>query len=63
MARFTSTKAILEGRPIDAYNHGNMRRDFTYIADIAEGIIRVLDRAPFSSTMTVASCSSPSTSA
>ncbi len=44
MALFLFTKAILEGRPIDVYNHGDMRRDFTYIDDIAEGVIRTLDR-------------------
>jgi UDP-glucuronate 4-epimerase len=46
MALFLFTKAILEGRPIDVFNHGKMRRDFTYIDDIAEGVIRVLDRPP-----------------
>ena len=44
MALFLFTKAILEGRPIDVYNHGNMQRDFTYVDDIVEGVIRVLDR-------------------
>ena len=44
MALFLFTKAILEGRPIDVFNHGNMRRDFTYIDDIVEGVVRVLDR-------------------
>ena len=43
MALFLFTKAILEGRPIDVYNHGKMRRDFTYIDDIVEGIVRVND--------------------
>ncbi len=46
MALFLFTKAILAGRPIDVFNHGRMRRDFTYIDDIAEGVIRVLDRPP-----------------
>ena len=46
MALFLFTKAILEGRPIDVYNHGNMQRDFTYIDDIVEGVIRVLDHIP-----------------
>lgn len=46
MALFGFTKAILEGRPIDVYNFGNMQRDFTYIDDIAEGVLRVLDRPP-----------------
>jgi UDP-glucuronate 4-epimerase len=44
MALFLFTKAILEGRTIDVYNHGQMVRDFTYIDDIAEGVVRVLDR-------------------
>jgi UDP-glucuronate 4-epimerase len=42
MALFLFTKAILEGRPIDVFNHGRMQRDFTYIDDIAEGVVRVL---------------------
>jgi UDP-glucuronate 4-epimerase len=44
MALFLFTKAIVEGRPIDVFNHGQMKRDFTYIDDIADGVIRVLDR-------------------
>jgi UDP-glucuronate 4-epimerase len=44
MALFLFTKAILEGRPIDVFNHGKMQRDFTYIDDIVEGVLRVLDR-------------------
>ncbi|ALC17051.1 UDP-galacturonate 4-epimerase [Desulfuromonas soudanensis] len=43
MAMFLFTRAILEGRPIDVYNYGKMRRDFTYVDDIVEGIIRVAD--------------------
>jgi UDP-glucuronate 4-epimerase len=46
MAYFSFTKAILEGRPIDVYNHGQMQRDFTYIDDIVEGVARVADRIP-----------------
>ncbi|MEO8367665.1 MAG: NAD-dependent epimerase [Candidatus Solibacter sp.] len=46
MAIFSFTKAILEGRPIDVFNYGKMQRDFTYIDDIVEGVVRVLDRAP-----------------
>jgi len=46
MALFLFAKAILEDRPIDVFNHGRMQRDFTYIDDIAEGVIRVLDRPP-----------------
>jgi len=45
MAPILFVKAILEGRSIDVFNHGNMRRDFTYIDDIVEGVIRVLDRS------------------
>jgi UDP-glucuronate 4-epimerase len=44
MALFLFTKAILEGQAIDVFNHGNMMRDFTYIDDIVEGVIRVLDK-------------------
>jgi UDP-glucuronate 4-epimerase len=44
MALFLFTKAILEGRPIDVFNHGRMVRDFTYVDDIAAGVVRVLDR-------------------
>jgi len=43
MALFLFTKAILEGRPIDVFNYGKMRRDFTYIDDIVEGVMRTLD--------------------
>ena len=44
MALFLFTKNILAGKPIDVYNHGNMMRDFTYIDDIVEGIIRVINK-------------------
>lgn len=43
MALFLFTKAIIEGRPIDVFNHGKMRRDFTFIDDIVEGVVRTLD--------------------
>lgn len=46
MALFLFTKAILEDRPIDVFNHGNMQRDFTYIDDIVEGVVRVMGRLP-----------------
>ncbi len=46
MALFLFTKAILEGRPIDVFNHGQMQRDFTYVDDIVEGVVRALDRMP-----------------
>jgi UDP-glucuronate 4-epimerase len=44
MALFLFTRAILEDRPIDVFNHGRMVRDFTFIDDIADGVVRVLDR-------------------
>jgi UDP-glucuronate 4-epimerase len=46
MALFLFTKAILEGRPVRVFNHGNMVRDFTYIDDIVEGVTRVIDNPP-----------------
>ena len=46
MAPFLFTKAILENQPIDVFNYGKMRRDFTYIDDIVEGVVRVLDKVP-----------------
>lgn len=46
MALFKFTKAMLEGKSIDVYNHGKMKRDFTYIDDIVEGIIRLQDVVP-----------------
>jgi UDP-glucuronate 4-epimerase len=46
MALFIFTKAILEGRPIEVYNYGRMKRDFTYIDDIVEGIVRLLRHIP-----------------
>ena len=44
MALFLFTKNILEGKPIEVFNHGKHRRDFTYVDDIVEGIVRTLDR-------------------
>ncbi|MCW5581748.1 MAG: NAD-dependent epimerase [Luteimonas sp.] len=46
MALFLFTKNILEGRPIDVFNHGRHSRDFTYVDDIVEGVVRTLDRVP-----------------
>lgn len=48
MAYFKFTEAMLRGEPIDVYNEGRMRRDFTYIDDIVEGVLRVLDTPPTS---------------
>ncbi len=46
MALFLFTKAIIEDRPIDVFNHGAMKRDFTYIDDIVEGVVRVMAKIP-----------------
>ncbi|MBO6601635.1 MULTISPECIES: NAD-dependent epimerase/dehydratase family protein [Paracoccaceae] len=46
MALFKFTKAILEGAPIDIYNHGDMARDFTYVDDLVDGIVRLINVAP-----------------
>ena len=46
MALFKFTKAILEGKPIDVYNYGNMKRDFTYVEDLVEGIRLLIDAVP-----------------
>ncbi|SEW38604.1 UDP-glucuronate 4-epimerase [Cognatiyoonia koreensis] len=46
MALFKFTKAILNGDPIDVYNHGQMQRDFTYVADLVEGIRLLIDTVP-----------------
>jgi UDP-glucuronate 4-epimerase len=44
MAYFLFTRAVLAGQPIQVFNHGDMKRDFTYVDDIAEGVLRVLDK-------------------
>jgi len=62
MALFLFTKAILEGRAIDVFNHGRMQRDFTYVDDIAEGVIRVLDRAAVPDPAYRAETADPATS-
>jgi UDP-glucuronate 4-epimerase len=62
MALFLFTKAILENKPIDVFNHGNMQRDFTYVDDIVEGVIRVLDRTAVSNPAFNAATSDPATS-
>jgi UDP-glucuronate 4-epimerase len=46
MALFKFTKKILAGEPIDVFNFGNHRRDFTYIDDIVEGVVRVMEKTP-----------------
>jgi UDP-glucuronate 4-epimerase len=62
MALFIFTKAILEGRPIEVFNHGEMRRDFTYIDDIVEGVVRVTDRVPQGDSAWTGDAPDPSTS-
>lgn len=46
MALFIFTKAILEDKPIDVFNYGKMKRDFTYIDDIIEGVVKIIDKIP-----------------
>lgn len=62
MALFLFTKAILEGRPIDVFNYGNMQRDFTFVDDIVEGVIRVLDRPATANPKYESACADPATS-
>jgi len=62
MALFLFTKAILEGKPIDVFNNGNMQRDFTYIDDIVEGIVRVIDNPPLGNSEWSGISPDPSTS-
>ena len=63
MALFRFTRNILEGRPIEVFNHGRHRRDFTYIDDVVEGIVRVLDRPAFPDEHWRAEAPDPATSA
>jgi UDP-glucuronate 4-epimerase len=46
MVLFKFTKAILEGRPIDLFNDGHMQRDFTYVDDVVESVVRIMDVIP-----------------
>lgn len=62
MAYFKFTKAIIDGQPIDVYNNGNMLRDFTYIDDIVDGILRVIPRQPTLNKEWDAEVADPSTS-
>lgn len=62
MALFKFTKAIIEGNTIDIYNHGDMYRDFTYIDDIVEGIIKIKDVIPAKNMLCQTTSLSPSTS-
>jgi UDP-glucuronate 4-epimerase len=62
MALFLFTKAILENQPIKVFNHGKMVRDFTYIDDIVEGVIRVIDNPPKGNEQWKGESPDPSTS-
>jgi len=62
MALFLFTRKILAGEPIDVFNHGRHTRDFTYIDDIVEGVIRTLDRVPGADSAYDALAPSPATS-
>ena len=62
MALHIFTRAILEGRPIDVFNNGHLRRDFTYIDDIVEGIVRILVSPPLPDTDWDAAHPDPATS-
>ena len=59
MAYFSFTKAILNGKTIDVYNNGNMKRDFTYVDDIVEGIIRLLKTKPINNNSQITSSNAP----
>ncbi|MBD2412693.1 NAD-dependent epimerase [Nostoc calcicola FACHB-3891] len=62
MALFLFTKAILAKQPIDVFNYGKMRRDFTYIDDIVEGVVRVMDKIPESNIAWSGNTPDPGTS-
>lgn len=62
MALFLFTRAILEGRSIDVFNHGNMQRDFTFVDDIVEGVVRVVDRVSEPNAAYDANAADPATS-
>ena len=59
MAYYKFTKAVLSGDPIDIYNNGEMKRDFTYIDDIIVGVVRVMDRIPSAETNTFSAAKAP----
>jgi UDP-glucuronate 4-epimerase len=62
MAYYKFARAIMEGKPIDVYNRGEMERDFTYIDDIVEGILRLIPKAPAKNESWDAVASDPGTS-
>lgn len=62
MAYFSFTRAILAGEPIDVFNDGKMQRDFTYVDDVVEGVVRVMERIPSSDQDWQGDCPDPGTS-
>ncbi len=62
MAIFLFTKAILADKPINVFNHGQMRRDFTYVDDIVEGVVRTLDRTAAPNDNWTGAANDPATS-
>jgi len=62
MALFLFTRAMFEGRAIEVFNHGRMKRDFTYIDDIVDGVVRTLDRPPVPDPSWCAEVPEPGTS-
>lgn len=59
MAYFSFTKKILAGEPINVFNNGDMQRDFTYIDDIVNGIIRIINKAPSPQHSTITTATAP----
>lgn len=59
MAYFSFTKKILAGEPINVFNNGDMQRDFTYIDDIVNGIIRIINKAPSPQYSTITTATAP----
>ena len=59
MAYYKFTKAIMNGDPIDVYNNGDMKRDFTYVDDIIAGVVRVMDRVPRGQSSKVSGAEAP----
>jgi UDP-glucuronate 4-epimerase len=63
MAMFLFARAILDGQPIKLFNHGDMRRDFTYVDDVTEAIVRLIDQAPVGQIRAPDAAPDPGTSA
>ncbi|MCF2524431.1 NAD-dependent epimerase [Bradyrhizobium sp. G127] len=63
MAMFLFAKAIIDGQPIKLFNHGDMRRDFTYVDDVTEAIVRLIDHAPVGQATAPDAAPDPGTSA